>query len=55
MARGKYDSFKEFRRKSVRTAKDLQYGPDVIEQLSEATSVHQITRIMTNARKNKNW
>lgn len=51
MARGKYDSFKEYRKKVIRTAKDLKYSDEVIEKLKNAPGINQLSAIMANARK----
>lgn len=53
MARGKYDSFEEYRKKIIRTAKYLGYDDEVIEKLKNAVGVNQLSTIMTNARKKK--
>lgn len=53
MARGKYDSFKEYKKKTIRTAKELKYGDDTIEKLNNAVGINQLSTIMCNARKQK--
>lgn len=52
MARGKYDSFKAYKKKIIKTAKELKYGDDVIKKLNNADGVNQLSTIMSNARKN---
>lgn len=40
-----------YKRSALRTAKDLLYGAEVLEALAKATTETEISRIMTNARK----
>ena len=39
-----------YRSQAIRAAKDLKYGPKVIEKIREAESASEIARIMKTAR-----
>lgn len=40
-----------YKTQAMKAAKDLHYGPDVIEQIENAKNDREITRIMKTARK----
>ena len=43
----------QIRRQTIRAAKELGYGDDIIRQLQEATDIPQLNRIMATARERK--
>lgn len=46
------DTFENYRKEAVETAKDLKYGADVYSSIRKAVSVNEISRILATARKN---
>lgn len=48
---GYYDGTKAYRSEALRVARDFGYGDHVIKALKEAKTEGEISRIMTNARK----
>lgn len=45
--------FYNYKRSVITTAKDLLYSESVIKQLENATTETEMSRIMTNARRNQ--
>ena len=43
----------QIRRQTIRAAKELGYGDDIIRQLQEARDIPQLNRIMATARERK--
>lgn len=47
------DEFKLYQKQAIEAADDLNYGPDVIARIKQATTNSEIARIMRQARLNK--
>lgn len=45
--------YREYKRKAKRAAADLCYGDEVIKKINNAKSADEISRIMANARREK--
>lgn len=45
--------FSKYRKSMMKAAKDLKYGPDVVEKIANAKTDTEITTIMTKARKSQ--
>ncbi len=43
------------KRNMIQTAKDLQYGPEVVNQIKMASSANEVERILRTARINKSY
>ena len=46
--------FSIFKRQSIRAAKDLLYGDEVVAKIKKAKTEEEITRIMNTARNRRN-
>lgn len=42
--------FRYYKREAINTAKDLGYSKEVIDDIQNAKSIHEISKIMRNAR-----
>ena len=51
---GYFQSLKLYKNDAIKAAKELFYGEDVIKQIKEAKSAHEISKIMSKARNGGN-
>lgn len=47
----RYDGTNTYRAEALKAARDFHYGDHVVKELKEAKNESEISRIMTNARK----
>lgn len=49
------ESFEKYKKDSIRAAKDLRYGKEVIDKLESAKTEAEVTNILKTARLSKDW